>query len=321
MRNLKYKLHRIRTKPSIIKDIVQSRLYYSHYEKISRDYIRQLKKTQPYSINPAGKIKLNKLCCIEDWQNEEIKNTLHSLGNESSMGIIQRKDWEWALGIIAMNRFSKLGKDSLGVGVGAGKEAVLFYLANKIKHVYATDLYDDNEWPDLAPSDFIENPGKYAPFPYNEEALTIMKMDGTRLEFPSDRFDIGFSFSSIEHFGGNNHSGALKGMLEIERTLKPGGLAVITTEYIINDKDHPEFFNSRTIYSDLIDKLGVLQLVDPLDLRITANTLDTVAEYYSVALEWKYRNKEFKKNHPHIVVRHKDILITPIMLVFQKSRK
>ena len=33
--------------------------------------------------------------------------------------------------------------------------------------------------------------------------------------------------------------------------------------------NHPEFFNKKTIYSDLIDKLDSLKLVEPLDLRIT----------------------------------------------------
>ncbi len=42
-------------------------------------------------------------------------------------------------------------------------------------------------------------------------------------------------------------------MREIERVLKPAGIAIITTEYILNDKEHPEFFNKKTIYSDLID--------------------------------------------------------------------
>jgi hypothetical protein len=34
-------------------------------------------------------------------------------------------------------------------------------------------------------------------------------------------------------------------------------------------KDNPEFFNKKTIYSDLIDKSDSLKLVEPLDLRIT----------------------------------------------------
>ena len=80
-------------------------------------------------------------------------------------------------------------------------------------------------------------------------------MDATTLDFPSETFDIAFSFSSIEHFGGRNHEGALKSMKEIERVLKPGGIAVIATEYMLNNKEHPEYFNRKTIYSELIDNL------------------------------------------------------------------
>ena len=97
-----------------------------------------------------------------------------------------------------------------------------------------------------SPSDFHDNPNKYAPFLYKTEALTVLTMNGTRLKFPLETFDIAFSFSSIEHFGGKNHSGALKAMKEIERVLKKDVIVVIATEYIINDKSHPEFFNKST---------------------------------------------------------------------------
>jgi SAM-dependent methyltransferase len=146
-------------------------------------------------------------------------------------------------------------------------------------------------------------------------------MDGTKLEFPSESFDIAFSFSSIEHFGGKNHSGALRSLKEIERVLKPGGLAVITTEYIINDKEHPEFFNRRTIYSDLIDKLERLKLVEPLDLRITTKTLDTVMDAYDAINLWDTNefDNDYKKIHPYILLRIGNILFTSVMLVFKKQ--
>jgi SAM-dependent methyltransferase len=241
--------------------------------------------------------------------------------NRRKTGFIHRKDWEWALGIIAMRRFGKLNEKSTAIGVGAGREEVLFYLANKVNHVYATDLYDGNSWKNFAPSDFPENPKKYAPFAYKEDALTVMRMDGTNLEFPSESFDIAFSFSSIEHFGGGgrNHSGALRSLREIERVLKPGGLAVITTEYIINDKEHPEFFNKRTIYSDLIDKLERLKLVEPLDLKITTKTLDTVIDFFTIDSNWDKLDNDYKKTHPVILIRARNILFTSIMLVFRKQ--
>jgi SAM-dependent methyltransferase len=313
--------------PSIIKDIFQGKKLKEIKDNANRicekevfEFTSYLKRTSPYHIiNPSDQPKLNRLCCIEDWENSEIKEALAELQKLSSEGFIHRKDWEWALGIIAMRRFGKLNEKSTAIGVGSGREAILYYLANKVKHVYATDLYKVRNWMEAAPSDFPENPKKYAPFPYKEDALTVLRMDGTKLEFPSESFDIAFSFSSIEHFGGGkNHSGALRSVKEIERVLKPGGLAVITTEYIINDKEHPEFFNKRTIYSDLIDKLERLKLVEPLDLRITTKTLDTVIDYSSIGVSWNNINNDYKRTHPHIVLRIKNILFTSIMLVFQK---
>jgi SAM-dependent methyltransferase len=144
-------------------------------------------------------------------------------------------------------------------------------------------------------------------------------MDGTKLEFPSETFDIAFSFSSIEHFGGKDHSGALRYMKEIERVLKPGGIAVIATEYIINDKDHPEFFNKKTIYSDLIDKLDSLKLVEPLDLRITTKTLETVLDWHEAFNKDNSDYEEFAKSHPYLLLNLENLLFISVMLVFKKQ--
>ena len=195
-----------------------------------------------------------------------------------------------------------------------------FYLANKIGHVYATDLYEAKEWQAAAPLDFPDNPRKYAPFPYREDALTALRMNGTKLDFPSESFDVVFSFSSIEHFGGRNHSGALKSLKEMERVLRPGGVAIVATEYIINNKEHHEFFNERTIYSDLIHKVKALRLVEPLDLNITVKTLDTVLDFFRVDMNWDKFDDDFKRQHPLILLRVRNILFTSIMLVFQKAK-
>jgi SAM-dependent methyltransferase len=322
---LKKNIYSIRRHPSLIKDIFRAKKWDYIEDKATRldeeetfDFISHLKQTSPYYINPNDEPKLNRLCYVEDWKNQEIRETLCQLQKLSPQGFIHRKDWEWALGIVAMRRFGKLTKNSKAIGVGSGTEPIPFYLSNNINHVYATDLYDAKDWKNFAPSDFPENPKKYAPFPYKEDALTVLRMDGTKLEFPSENFDIAFSFSSIEHFGGKNHSGALKSLREIERVLKHGGIAVIATEYIINNKEHPEFFNGQTIYSDLINKLEKLQLVEPLDLRITTNTLDTVVEFFSIDANWNNIDEEYKKTHPLILLRVRNILFTSVMLVFQK---
>jgi SAM-dependent methyltransferase len=314
------KIGQIRRRPEILMDIFHEKIYGRKYTAEIDSFLSHM-KSLPYDANSSDKIKLNKLCCLEDWENNEMKQTILELQKFGAIGgtLRHRKDWEWALGIIAMQKLGKLNKGSVAVGVGAGKEAVLFYLAKYIKHVFATDLYGGGSWAE-APVDFPANPRKYSPSNYEENALTVLRMDGTKLEFPTDNFDIAFSFSSIEHFGGVNHGGALQALKEIERVLKPGGIAIVATEYVINGKAHEEFFNSDTIYSDLLTKLTNLQLVEPLDLSISPKTLDTVLDYFSTGLNWQKLSEEQKEACPHILLKRKNLLWTSIMLVFEKMR-
>jgi SAM-dependent methyltransferase len=349
---LKGKITTISQHPSIIKDLLcgksrseirmkihqlDERARKSAEDSEVRSFIRRLKQVSynSYHADPNARMRLNKLCCIEDWENYEVKEIISKLQDityyNKSRGIlarkpgqIHRKDWEWTLGIIALKRFGKLNKNSIALGIGAGKELILFHLANHLGHLYATDLYSTKQWENFAPADFPENPNKYSPFPYNQNALSALRMDGTRLEFPSDRFDIVFSFSSIEHFGGENYSGALKSLKEMERVLKPGGIAIVATEYIINNKDPPDvtnqFYNEHTIYSHLIDKLDVMKLVEPLDLTISQKTLDKGIIDASTAVDWDTSkvNDDFKQANPYIVIKLGNILVTSIMLIFQK---
>jgi len=304
--------------PSILKDAIQGKSTEEIRAKVRSldvkgrglgnevpQFISHLKKTSsPYNVNPNDKPKLNRLCYVEDSENSEIIEILSSLQQNFT-----RRSWEWALSVVAMRRFDKLNNNSKAIGIASAKEPLLFYLANHVNHVYATDLYDSTKDRNV-PSDLPENPKRYAPFPYKEDALTALRMDATNLEFPSESFDIAFSISSIEHFGGENHSGALRCLKEVERVLKTGGIATISTEHILNDKEHPEFFNERTIYDDLINKLQKLQLVEPLDLRITTRTLDTAMGVF---------DDTAGITHPDILLRYGDLLFTSVMLVFQKQ--
>jgi SAM-dependent methyltransferase len=350
---LKRKIITISHHPSIIKDLLSGKSKSEIRMKIQQlderarknaedlevySFITKQKQVfdNSYPVDPNATIKLNKLCCIEDWDNNEVKQIIPKFQDIAyynkcqgvlarKPGQIHRKDWEWALGMIAMKRFGKLNENNKAIGVGAGKELILFYLSNHIGHVYATDLYSTKDWENFAPSDFPENPGKYSPFSYNQSALTVLRMNATQLEFPSNSSDIVFSFSSIEHFGGDNYSGALKSLKEMERVLKPGGIAVVATEYIINNKNPPDlsnqFYNEHTIYSHLIDKLDLMKLVEPLDLTISQKTLEKGIIDAADAVKWDTSRVDdnFKQTHPYIVIKLGNILVTSIMLVFQKK--
>jgi SAM-dependent methyltransferase len=327
--NLKRKINTLRRHPSLISlvmcrrdwDFIENKAKTLDETEVSA-FISQLRNNPNELLkDPIYDGGFNRLCSVEDWQNKEFRAALFDLGKQTSVALIHRKDWEWAQGVMAMKKFAKLDENSIAIGVGSGTEPVPFYLANNIKHVYATDLYGQNQaWNRAAPSDFLKYPERYSPFEYKKGALTVLNMDGTCLDFSADTFDIAFSFSSIEHFGGKRHSGALAAVREIQRVLKPGGLAVIATEYIINNKNHYEFFNRHTIYSDLICKLEKLGLVEPLDLRISTSTLNCIIDFFSIDVNWDGLSVEYKKNHPAILIRARNILFTSLMLVFRKGQ-
>jgi hypothetical protein len=159
---LKSKINSVIRHPSILEDIIQGKKAEQIRDKIrsieeeeAAGFIARLKETSSFHINPNDKVKLNKLCYVEDWKNSEVREILYEIHKLHQKGFIHRKDWEWCLGIIALRRFDKLNRKSIAIGIGSGTEPIPFYLANKIQHVYATDLYEkDNKWKRAAPSDF-----------------------------------------------------------------------------------------------------------------------------------------------------------------------
>jgi hypothetical protein len=58
--------------------------------------------------------------------------------------------------------------------------------------------------------------------------------------------------------------------------------------------------------------------VEPVDLRITTNTMDAVVNYHSFA-NWNASPEEYKKKPFSNNEKVLDILVTLVMLVFQKD--
>jgi SAM-dependent methyltransferase len=137
--------------------------------------------------------------------------------------------------------------------VGAGHERVLYYLANRTRLTVATDLYGghfvDTPGQEAAP-DFLAEPERYAPFAYRTECLLPMPANGLHLPFADETFDVVYSLSSIEHFGG--HEMAAVAMREKARVLKPGGIAAVATELVLEGPGNEELFAR-----DLLDKCVV----------------------------------------------------------------
>lgn len=224
-----------------------------------------------------------------------------------SRGALHRKYWEWGVGLYGLHKLGCVRPDAVGLSVGAGVEWPLFYLANRVQRVHAIDLYDPAHYGGLDPT-IPENAAQLAPFSYRREALLFQKMNALDLQFPDNTFDFVFTFSSIEHFGG--HPGAVLATQEIARVLKPGGVAAIATELVVNTQPHYEFFLPDEVEPCFVGGSG-LELVEPLDLHIDA-------ELITHPVPFEYPPGFQGDTGPHTSVRIGNLTFTSIEFFLRK---
>lgn len=263
------------------------------------------------ALAPQGGVLLcdTQLCELANpakWDNPEWLAILRSLGLSDDKLSMHRKPYEFTQLIYGCRRLGALRDDAEILSVGAGHERVLYWLANRVHRVVATDMYD-GVWQDIqgreGDPEVLHRPEDYAPFPYRKDHLVFMRMDGRRLDFPDSTFDIAYSLSSIEHFGGMAGAGAT--VREMTRVLKPGGILALATEYVLSGPPHEETFQPSDVAA-LLDQPG-LALVQPID--------DKVYERYQYAAIDLYANPY---QTPHMVVRFNDTVFTTVMVFLRK---
>jgi len=282
---------------SILRNLILSDEFDARYERLSPQGGMVPVDTQICELaNPAK------------WENPEWMALLRDLrvlpDHKLSM---HRKSYEFTQLLYAMRRLGHLQPATTVLSVGAGHECVLYWLANHVDRVVATDLYE-GIWQSVGAKEgdqhVLRVPEEYAPFEYRKDRLTFSKMDARHLEFTSDAFDVAYSLSSIEHFGGL--AGAIEAVDEMARVVKPGGLVVVATEYILAGPPHPEAFDASDVRA-LFDRPR-LRLVQPID--------DTVYRRYEYRAVDLYGNPH---QTPHMVVRMNDTVFTTVFAVLERT--
>jgi SAM-dependent methyltransferase len=178
-----------------------------------------------------------KLCDIADFEDPELLDVLRDLLPERDpLAHAERKVWEFAMCILFLREAGRLTEETEALAVGAGDERIVFWLANHVGRVVATDIYGTGHFAGQeADRSMLEDPAAHAPFPYREDRLEVLWMDGRELDFPDESFDVVFSISSLEHFGAGPE--VARAAREINRVLRPGGHAFIATECYV--RKHP----------------------------------------------------------------------------------
>jgi SAM-dependent methyltransferase len=281
-----------------------------------------------------------KLCDISDFDAElraRIQEIVPGLapGEEA-----HRKYWEYALLTFFLEDVGMLTDQTQALGIGAGEETVLFWLANRLGGVVATDIYGEGAFADREAREvMLRNPAAVAPYPYRTNRLHVAKMDGRALEFADGTFDFVFSLSSLEHFGGPLD--VARGARELGRVLRPGGYAFVVTECFLgwHPLDSPlvqtavrfatlgrrcsvatpkrrmlDVLTWREIRRRILQPSG-LTLVQPVDRTVSAASWTNLARW-SGAGEITPATGSL---YPHVLLRAQGAPWTSIALPLQRS--
>jgi len=281
------------------------------YDIILRPFDRilcEVVSTGDLKIERAKGIPLNKVCQAADLNNPEWREVLSELKLNMDEADFHRKAWEHVQIILSAKRMRLLTPDSSCLAVGAGRENLLYYLTYKVKKVWGIDLYEGEFFGGEDKADIPLSAKKYAPFPYPEEKLTLLRMDALNLKFDDNTFDFIFSSSSIEHFGSERE--ILRSLKEIYRVLKPGGAAFLTTEIRLNSLGR-SIKNIRVLpFKNLISlfREAGFGVKDEFDLRIEKEYLDN----------WiKLPDDVFRR--PHVILRYFNTVLTSLHAVLYKE--
>jgi SAM-dependent methyltransferase len=221
----------------------------------------------------------------------------------------------------AFRALGVLRQDARILGVGAGREATIYWLTRHAGEVVATDLYRTaDNWSDTDSSaDMLTDPGRYWEGEWNPERLTVRHMDATALEFEDDSFDAIFSSSSIEHFG--DFPDVRRSVEEMFRVLRPGGVLALATEFRL-EGDHIGYpgllrFDEPELRSLLLDGLW-WDPATPMDLRISPETRAGAVEMREAIADQRSGKRGWSR-YPHLVLRHEQFLWTSAHVALVKS--
>src|SRR3954451_24609602 len=271
-----------------------------------------------------------KLCDLSDFSDPELRELIrdvyvddleHFGAADFPTGFEYRKYWEVAMTVRALRSLGVLREGARVLGVGAGREATIYWLTRYVGEVVATDLYrTEDAWSDSDSSaDMLTDPGRYWDGEWNPERLTVRHMDAMQLDFEDDSFDAIFSSSSIEHFG--DFPDVRRSVEEMFRGLRPGGVLALATECRL-EGDHIGYpgllrFDEPELRALLLDGLW-WDPASPMELQISDETQSTAVEM-SEAIADQESGRRGWSRYPHLVLRHEQFLWTSVHVALVKS--
>jgi SAM-dependent methyltransferase len=266
---------------------------------------------------------LSKVCDAADWFDPEIHNIIHNELRESPR--FHRKQWEFAMIFLALQKSGFLKPDKFGLCLGGGKERVLYAIARHIRQLVVTDLYERETTWDSARTD---NPDHFIktdkPFEVDDAKLKAQRMDMRNLDFADNTFDFCYSSCAIEHIG--VYADFLQHLNEVHRVLKEGGVYVFTTEFHFGNEtieDANNFIFSADYLNKLISECK-LSLAEQPDVAITHHNANLPRP--SLVKDLNYVKARHLSEHllgevPHLQLLKGKYPFTSILFILKKESR
>jgi SAM-dependent methyltransferase len=234
--------------------------------------------------------------------------------------IVHRKHWEWCAIAQALEERGKLGVGRSGCGFAVGQEPLSSALAATGATILATDLaleQSSESWSTTgqhaATLDAVYVPILLGRADFDAR-VSFRNVDMRDLRLPwREQFDFVWSSCALEHLG--DLEAGWKFIVESLNLLKPGGVAVHTTEYNCTSNEDTVFNGPAVIYRR--------QDIEELDRRVRRKACamaqpDFFAGDALQDAEFDYP-PFFKNGRPHVKLILDGFITTSFLLIITKG--
>lgn len=179
---------------------------------------------------------------------------LHMPDDENTRNL-HRKVWEWVSIVQALKERGKLAPGRRGMGFAVGEEPLTSIFAGYGAEVVASDIGDEGiaaGWATTgqhaASLEALFKPKRVDRETF-DRLVTFKPVDMTKMDdLPLGEYDFVWSACSLEHLG--NLGAGMDFVKNSVKLLKPGGVAVHTTEYNLTSNDETLTEGNTVIYRE-----------------------------------------------------------------------
>jgi hypothetical protein len=185
-------------------------------------------------VSPTLETVTSQLCTGSQFAEPVYARLCREIGQTPTF---HRKQWEYVFILRALEQMGMLHPGRTGVGFGCGKEPLAAVMAKRGARVTCTDLrpdqYSDKYWGTDSVRDYFYE--GILPWPEFERLVDFREVDMNAIPDDLGSHDFIWSSCALEHLGSLRHGADF--IVNANKCLRPGGVAVHTTEFNVNSNE------------------------------------------------------------------------------------